>query len=135
MLEVIDKFDQEDGDPRLDDESREKGRIVSIKSDREGSFQHETADGFLPPGPQGTRHLQRDGSKNMSIEAAAPWRRSWVDRPSPMLVVRVVVLYGEMEVKNAQQVKPCKPPTQRARSSVAKFVCGNDSRATGAQPS
>jgi hypothetical protein len=50
-----------------------------------------------------------------------------------MLVMRVVVLNGEMEVKNAQQINASKPPTQRARSSMAKFVRSNDSRATGAQ--
>jgi hypothetical protein len=112
MLEVIDKFDQEDGDPRLDDESQENGGAVSIKSDQQRSFENETTDRFLSPGPQGTQHLQRDGSENVSIEAAAPWRRSWINRPSPMLVMRVIVLDGEVEVENAQQIKASEPPTQ-----------------------
>tara|TARA_B100000767_G_scaffold129946_1_gene123444 strand:- start:463 stop:585 length:123 start_codon:yes stop_codon:yes gene_type:complete len=39
VLEVIDKFDKEDGDPRLDNESQENRRAVSIESDQEGSFE------------------------------------------------------------------------------------------------
>ena len=135
MLEVIYEFEQEDGDRRLDDESKENGRAVNIETDQEGGLEKETADGFLSPGSQGAHHLQRDGSENVDIDAAAPWRRGWINRPSPMLVMRVVVFDGEMEVKNAQQINPSEPPTRRARSSMAKLVSCNDSRTTGAQPS
>ena len=111
VLEVIDKLDEEDGNPRLHNESQEKRRAVGVQSDQENSFDKQGTNGLRLAGPQGTQHLQRNGSQNMRIDAATPWRRSWVDRTSPMLVVRVVVFNGEMKVKNRQQIKAGEPPT------------------------
>jgi hypothetical protein len=39
VLEVIDKFDKEDGNSCLGNEGQENGRAVSIESDQEATFE------------------------------------------------------------------------------------------------
>ena len=126
VLEVIHKLKQVNRHGGLTEVGNEVGQASVGKTPRNsarpsGSAGVKVEHGRLP-GPAAESFAAR-GSRRYG-----PKVRKWGHVSSPVSVMRMVVLGGEVQIEDGKERESGRPPALRPRSPMTKFVGGYDAR-------
>ena len=103
MLKVIDEFKQIDCYGCLSEVSRKVGQANEGKTQKEQRFHGQRTTGVNRASTVRPLDLTRNRLQDVNVNAAPPRRGSGVNVSSPVAMVGVIVLGGEVKVEDREQ--------------------------------